>query len=97
MEITNNKIDKLASLAQLQFTDVEKIALKSDLEKMIGFIDQLQKIDTTNIEPLLHISDAINVLREDKLSGSISKENALLNAPSKDEHFFKVPKVIKNI
>lgn len=95
MEITVETIDKLANLSQLQFNETEKIALKSDLEKMIGFINQLEKVDTTGIEPLQHISDAVNVLREDELKGSITREEALLNAPSKDEHFFKVPKVIK--
>ncbi len=95
MEITIQTIDKLANLSQLQFNDEEKLALKSDLEKMIGFINQLEKVDTTGVEPLQHISDAVNVLREDELKGSITREEALLNAPSKDNQFFKVPKVIK--
>ena len=95
MQITIQTIDKLANLSQLQFNNEEKVALQSDLEKMIGFIQQLEKVDTTGIEPLLHISDAVNVLREDELKGSITREEALLNAPSKDEQFFKVPKVIK--
>ena len=95
MEITIKTIDKLANLAKLQFSETEKIAIKSDLEKMVGFIEQLQQVDTTNIEPLLHISDAVNVLREDNLGGSISTEEALLNAPSNDGQFFTVPKVIK--
>ncbi len=95
MEITVETIDKLANLSQLQFNESEKVALKSDLEKMIGFINQLEKVDTTGIEPLQHISDAVNILREDELKGSITREEALLNAPSKDEQFFKVPKVIK--
>ena len=95
MQITIQTIDKLANLSQLQFNDEEKVALQFDLEKMIGFIQQLEKVDTTGIEPLLHISDAVNVLREDELKGSITREEALLNAPSKDEQFFKVPKVIK--
>jgi aspartyl-tRNA(Asn)/glutamyl-tRNA(Gln) amidotransferase subunit C len=95
MEITITTIDKLANLAKLQFTEPEKIAIKSDLEKMVGFIEQLQQVDTKNIAPLLHISDAVNVLREDNINGSISREDALLNAPSSDGVFFTVPKVIK--
>jgi len=95
MEITIKTIDKLGNLAKLQFSETEKIAIKSDLEKMVGFIEQLQQVDTTNIEPLLHISDAVNVLREDNLGGSIITEEALLNAPSNDGQFFTVPKVIK--
>ena len=86
---------KLSNLAQLQFSETEKEEIKADLNKMIGFIEQLEKIDTTGVEPLLHISDAVNVLREDKIAGSISREEALLNAPSSDGQFFTVPKVIK--
>ena len=95
MEISNQTIDKLANLAQLQFSEKEKSEIKVDLEKMVGFIEQLQKVDTTNVEPLIHISDAINVLRADEIKGSIVVEEALKNAPSKDEQFFTVPKVIK--
>ena len=95
MEITIKTIDKLANLAKLQFSDTEKIAIKSDLEKMVGFIEQLRQVDTTNIEPLLHISDAVNVLRQDTLGVSITREAALLNAPSTDGQYFTVPKVIK--
>ena len=95
MEITTQTVDKLSNLAQLQFSDTEKESIKADLNKMIGFIEQLEKIDTTGVEPLLHISDAVNVLREDKLAGSISREEALLNAPSSDGQFITVPKVIK--
>lgn len=95
MEITTQTVDKLSNLAQLQFSETEKESIKTDLNKMIGFIEQLEKIDTTDIEPLLHISDAVNVLREDTIAGSISREDALLNAPSTDGQFFTVPKVIK--
>jgi aspartyl-tRNA(Asn)/glutamyl-tRNA(Gln) amidotransferase subunit C len=95
MEITTQTVDKLSNLAQLQFSETEKEEIKADLNKMIGFIEQLEKIDTTGVEPLLHISDAVNVLREDKIAGSISREEALLNAPSSDGQFFTVPKVIK--
>ncbi len=95
MEITNQTIDKLSNLSMLSFSDEEKVEVKSKLEKMIGFIEQLEKVDTTGVEPLLHISDAVNVLREDKLSGSINRAEAMLNAPASDGQFFTVPKVIK--
>jgi aspartyl-tRNA(Asn)/glutamyl-tRNA(Gln) amidotransferase subunit C len=95
MEITTQTVDKLSNLAQLQFSETEKEEIKADLNKMIGFIEQLEKIDTTGVSPLLHIADAVNVLREDKIAGSISREEALLSAPSNDGQFFTVPKVIK--
>ncbi len=95
MEISNQTIDKLSNLAQLQFSEKEKEDIKIDLEKMIGFIEQLQKVDTDNVEPLIHISDAVNVLRADEIKGSVVVEEALKNAPNKDDLFFTVPKVIK--
>jgi aspartyl-tRNA(Asn)/glutamyl-tRNA(Gln) amidotransferase subunit C len=95
MEVTSEMIDRLAKLARLKFSDEEKAELKVDLERMIGFVEKLKEVDTTGVEPLLHITDAINVLREDEVKQTITKEKALLNAPLTDGNFFKVPKVIK--
>lgn len=69
--------------------------IKKDLQQMIGFIDKLQELDTTGVEPLLHMSNAVNVLREDIVQGSISREEAMKNAPQNDGVFIKVPKVIE--
>ena len=64
---------------------------------MIAFVEKLNELDTTGVEPLLHMSDEANVLREDEVKGSISREEALKNAPEHDEQFFKVPKVIRRM
>ncbi len=95
MEITNETIDHLSHLARLRFTDDKKKAVKNDLQKMIAFVEKLQEVNTDGVEPLLFVGDAVNVLREDEIKGSITREAALQNAPHKDEQFFKVPKVIK--
>jgi len=95
MEVNDDLINNLAQLSRLEFNHEEKREIKHDLQKMIAFIDKLNELDTTGVEPLLHMSDNINVLREDEVKGSISREDALKNAPLHDEHFFKVPKVIK--
>jgi aspartyl-tRNA(Asn)/glutamyl-tRNA(Gln) amidotransferase subunit C len=95
MEVNDDLINNLAQLSRLEFNNEEKREIKNDLQKMIAFIDKLNELDTTGVEPLLHMSDNINVLREDEVKGSISREDALKNAPLHDEHFFKVPKVIK--
>ena len=97
MEVNDNLINNLAQLARLEFNDAERNEIKNDLQKMIAFIDKLNELDTTGVEPLLHMSENINVLREDEVKGSISREDALKNAPLHDEQFFKVPKVIKKI
>ena len=95
MEITSEMIDRLAHLARLQFSEEEKKELKVDLERMIEFVEKLKEVDTAGVEPLLHITDAVNVLREDEIKQTITKQEVLLNAPLTDGNFFKVPKVIK--
>ena len=97
MEVNDELINNLSQLARLEFNDAEKDEIKSDLQKMIAFIDKLNELDTTGVEPLLHMSENVNVLREDQVKGSISREDALKNAPVHDEQFFKVPKVIKKL
>ncbi|MGN6353534.1 MAG: Asp-tRNA(Asn)/Glu-tRNA(Gln) amidotransferase subunit GatC [Parafilimonas sp.] len=95
MEVTSEMIDRLAVLAKLKFSEEEKKELNADLERMIEFVEKLKEVDTTGIEPLLHITDAVNVLREDEVKQTITRQEALLNAPLTDGNFIKVPKVIK--
>lgn len=95
MQVDDALIEKLSRLAMLQFDDAEKQAIKRDLEKMIGFVDKLKELDTTGVEPLLHMSANTNVFREDETATTISTEDALKNAPHHDDKFFKVPKVIR--
>ncbi|HET9826613.1 MAG TPA: Asp-tRNA(Asn)/Glu-tRNA(Gln) amidotransferase subunit GatC [Chitinophagaceae bacterium] len=96
MEVSDELLDKLAHLARLRFEASEKEEIKSDLQKMIAFVEKLNELDTTTVEPLLHMTAEVNVLREDEVQGSISREQALKNAPMHDEKFFKVPRVIRN-
>ena len=79
----------------LKFNEAEKEEIKADLQKMIGFIDKLQELDTTGVEPLMHMSEEINVLREDIPGPMLNQQEALQNAPHHDDQYFKVPKVIK--
>ena len=95
MKVTDELIENLAHLSRLRFSQIEKEELKHDLERMIDFVEKLNEIDTTGVKPLLHMGNEVNVFREDEVNGSITREDALLNAPGKDEKFFKVPKVIK--
>jgi aspartyl-tRNA(Asn)/glutamyl-tRNA(Gln) amidotransferase subunit C len=95
MEVNDELVEKLAHLARLKFDDAGKAAIKNDLQKMIQFVEKLNELDTTGIEPLLHMSDNVNVLRKDEIKGSISREEGLKNAAMHDNQFFKVPKVIK--
>lgn len=95
MEVNDALIDKLANLARLQFKTDEKENIKNELQQMIQFVEKLNELDTTGVKPLLHMSEAINVLREDEIKNSVSREEGLKNAPVHDNQFFKVPKVIK--
>ncbi len=95
MEINEAMVDKLASLSKLEFNAVEKTELIADLQNMLIFVNQLQSLDTTNVEPLLYITENKNIMRADEVNPEISRADALLNARLKDEQFFKVPKVIK--
>ena len=94
MQVTDALVDKIANLAKLSFNEVEKKEIREDLEKMIGFVDQLNSIDISGTEPLMHMSSEVNVLRDDEVSGSVSTEEALKNAPRSAGPFFTVPKVI---
>lgn len=95
MEVNDALVDKLAHLSRLHFNKEEKAEIKKDLQNMIGFVEKLNELDVEGVEPMLFMSDEVNVLREDEIKGSVSREEALKNAPLHDEQFFKVPKVIK--
>ena len=95
MEVNDALVDKLANLARLQFNTTEKEGIKNDLQRMIQFVEKLNEVDTTGVAPLLHMSEQVNVLREDEVKGSITRAEGLQNAPVHDDEFFKVPKVIK--
>ena len=94
MEINDALVDKLASLARLRFEGEEKEAIKSDLSKMIRFIDKLNELDTSSVEPLIYLNENTSSLRSDVITGMCSRNEGLKNAPVHDEEFFKVPKVI---
>lgn len=95
IQITDDLVDHLANLSRLKIDEKTRDTVKKDLQDIIGFMDKLEELDTTGVEPLLHISGRTNVLRADEIKGSCSPEEALANAPKTDGHFFEVPKVIQ--
>ena len=64
------------------------------MERMIEFVDKLSEVDTTNVEPLIFMSEEINCLREDEPKVTVTHEEALRNAPKKDSDYFRIPKVL---
>jgi aspartyl-tRNA(Asn)/glutamyl-tRNA(Gln) amidotransferase subunit C len=88
-------IEHVALLARLKLTESEKELFSRQVGSVIEYIDQLNELDTTDVEPTAHILSIKNILREDKLSVSIPKDKAMLNAPDKDGSFYRVPKIIE--
>ena len=95
MNVNSKLIQDIAKLSKLKFDDSAEEKMKADLEKMIAFVDKLNEIDTEDIDPLIYMSEEVNVLREDKVTEKTSQEDALKNAPEKDSDYFKVPTVLK--
>ena len=94
MKVDDKLISELARLAKLNFDEKSSKDMQEDLNKIIGFVDKLSEIDTENVEPLIYMSDEVNVLRKDGTIENISQEDALKNAPKKDSDYILVSKVI---
>jgi len=95
MKIDQTLIEKLAKLSQLDFSQEAKSKMEQDLNKILAFVDELNTLNTDDIEPLVYINEEVNKLREDKVDEHLPKEKALKNAPDKDSDYFKVPTVLK--
>ena len=94
MAIAIKDVEHIAKLAKLEFTDAEKEKFTHQLNQILEYVEQMNKLDTSNVEPLSHVIELSNVFRADEVKEGVSTEEALKNAPSKTEEFFKVPKVI---
>jgi aspartyl-tRNA(Asn)/glutamyl-tRNA(Gln) amidotransferase subunit C len=94
MKIDHKTVDEVAHLARLEFDAASKDAMVKDMNNMLAFIEKLNELDTTGVEPLIYMTDEANVLREDVVKKTITQKEALLNAPKKDSDYFKAPKVI---
>lgn len=95
MEVNKKLIEHIAKLSKLKFDENSSEKMKDDLKKILDFIDKLNKIDTEGVEPLIYMSDEVNVLRADEISEETPQDEALKNAPQKDSDYFKVPTVLK--
>ncbi|MDO9000177.1 MAG: Asp-tRNA(Asn)/Glu-tRNA(Gln) amidotransferase subunit GatC [Bacteroidota bacterium] len=87
-------VDEVAHLARLEFTDSAKEEILNDMNRMLGFIDKLNELNTDNIEPLIYMTNEKNILRDDIPEITLTQKEALKNAPKKDSDYFKAPKVI---
>jgi aspartyl-tRNA(Asn)/glutamyl-tRNA(Gln) amidotransferase subunit C len=95
MKIDNDIVDKIAHLARLEFENEAKEQIIKDMNNMLALVGKLDELNTSNIEPLIYMSEEVNSLREDIVKQEITQDEALKNAPKHDSDYFKVPKVIE--
>ena len=95
MKPDNEIFNRVAQLAQLEFKNEEKDRLLKDFANMLAFVEKLNEIDTTGVDPLIYLTDEPNLLRQDIPLQEINHAEALKNSPKKDSDYFRVPKVIE--
>jgi len=93
--VTKEDVQEIAALARLRLSEEEVVHYQHDLNRILDYMAQLNAVDTDGIEPMTHIQDWGNVLREDVHLRRITHEEALKNAPDADADYFRVPKVIE--
>jgi aspartyl-tRNA(Asn)/glutamyl-tRNA(Gln) amidotransferase subunit C len=94
MSVTITDVEHVAALARLSFTDEQKQKLSGELNAILAYMDQLNSLDTSSVEPLSHVIELQNVFREDVRLTSLPRDEALRNAPAATATHFRVPKVI---
>jgi aspartyl-tRNA(Asn)/glutamyl-tRNA(Gln) amidotransferase subunit C len=88
-------IEKVARLARLELSEEEKVTFGDQLEQILNYMEQLNRIDTTGVEPTSHAIPIYNVFREDEAKHSLSQEEVLAIAPDEEDGHFKVPRIIE--
>ena len=98
MPITRNDVEKIAELARLELTETEADSFTNQLSAILGYIDQLNELDTADVPPMSHCStadgDTLYARRDDVVRPSLGQQIATANAPDAEAGYFKVPKVI---
>ena len=87
--------EHIAQLARLALTDSEREKFATQLSSILSYVETLRELDTSGIEPTSHVVTIGNVVREDKVSPSLAKDDALMNAPDRTGDFYRVPKIIE--
>jgi aspartyl-tRNA(Asn)/glutamyl-tRNA(Gln) amidotransferase subunit C len=89
------EIEHIAALARLKLSDSEKDLFSRQISNIISYIEKLNELDTSSVEPTAHVFPIHNVFREDVATPSLSRDKALQNSPEKDDSFYIVPKIIE--
>ena len=95
MKITKQEVEHVARLARLELSEQETDKLTEQLSNILTYVEQLNKLDTSGVEPTSHVLDLRNVMRDDVVVPGLSQERALANAPEKAAGHYKVLKIIE--
>ena len=94
--IDAEQVRKVAKLARLELTEAEIEEFTGQLGAILGYVEKMNELDTTGVEPLAHCLPISNVFRADEVCESLGTEKTLANAPDRDGSFFKVPKILED-
>ena len=94
MKITKDEVLHVTNLARLTLSDEELEVMTGQLDTILSYVDKLEELDTAAVEPTTHVLSVTNAFREDQVTDSLSREEALANAPLHNEESFQVPKII---
>ena len=95
MAVTTQEVQKIARLARIAMSEDDAAALAPELNKILGFVEQLEEVDTSSVAPMAAVIPNTLRLREDAVTDGDVREKVLANAPARQDGFFGVPKVIE--
>ncbi|HAR95430.1 MAG TPA: Asp-tRNA(Asn)/Glu-tRNA(Gln) amidotransferase subunit GatB [Deltaproteobacteria bacterium] len=95
MKITKEVVEYVAHLSRLEFSPDEADMYTAQLDRILAYMDTLNKLDTTGIEPTTHAIPLVDVMRADETAGGLAVEESVGNAPERIDSFFKVPPIIE--
>lgn len=95
MKITLQEVEHVARLARVELTAEEKERMRAQLDSILSYIDKLNELDTSDVEPTSHVLPMTNVFREDEVAPSLAQEAVLANAPDRQDLFFRVPRILE--
>jgi len=95
MKLTREEVQRVAILARLRLNLEEEDRLTEQLDKILEYMEKLNRLDTSGVEPFVHATDVFNAFRTDQVTNRPAVDDLLANAPAKDGTFIEVPKIIE--
>jgi aspartyl-tRNA(Asn)/glutamyl-tRNA(Gln) amidotransferase subunit C len=95
-KITREEVERVARLGRLALSEAERETMTAQLDAILGYMDALNALETSGIEPTTTVIPMTSVMRDDVVQPSLSQEQALANAPDRDDVYFRVPRIIED-